>query len=126
MASSSNVKEALPLAGKWNDGDLKLCGPNQVLSPVVRLKKTWETQVMFPYSLNGIVYAFGGPQPDDNNRNKDTVDIFPIYKVFRSAPYVTDQYKHWLARVQGDFGDYWQSYGIFDFIQLSKIGVKYN
>ncbi|WJX64668.1 hypothetical protein P8452_49418 [Trifolium repens] len=148
MASSSTVREALPLAGKWNDGDLTLCGPNQVLSPILRLKKTWETQVMFPYSLNGTVFAFGGPQPDENNRNQDTMTIFPIYKpcsprvyinepynfsyiknpnkVFRSAPYVTDAYKNWLARVQGDFGGIWQSYGIFDFIQLSKIGVRYN
>jgi hypothetical protein len=121
MASSSTAKEALPLAGKWNDSDLTLCRPNQVLCPVLRLKKTWETQVMFPYSLNGTVYAFGCPQPDENNRNKDTMDIFPIYKpcsprvyinepynfsyiknpnkVFRSAPYVTDAYKNWLARV---------------------------
>jgi hypothetical protein len=103
---------------------------------------------MFPYSLNGTVFAFGGPQPDENNRNQDTMTIFPIYKpcsprvyinepynfsyiknpnkVFRSAPYVTDAYKNWLARVQGDFGGIWQSYGIFDFIQLSKIGVRYN
>jgi hypothetical protein len=148
MASSSVTKDPLPLAGKWTDGDLKLCGPNRVLCPVLRLKKTWETQVMFPYSLNDTIYAFGGPQPEENNRNKDTIDIFPIYKpcaprvytnepynfsfikkpnqVFRSAPYVTDTYKNWLARVQNDFGGIWQSYGIFDFIQLSKIEVKYN
>jgi hypothetical protein len=140
MASSSHTKEPLPLAGKWNDEDLKTCGANQVLVPALRLKKLWETQVVFPYSLNGTVYAFGGPQPDENNRNKDTIPIFPIYKpcsprvylnepynfsyikhpnkVFRSAPYVTDQYRNWLTRVQKDFAGLWQNYGIFDLIQL--------
>jgi hypothetical protein len=27
--------------------------------------------------------------------------------VFRSAPYVTDQYKNWLARVQNDYTGVW-------------------
>jgi hypothetical protein len=142
MASCSTVEDALPLAGNWKDDDLKNCGPNQVLVPVLRLKTLWETQMMFPYSLNNTVYAFGGPQPDETNRGRDIMDIFPIYKpcsprvyldqpynfsyiklpnkVFRSAPYVTDSYKQWLARVQNDFGGVWQSYGIFYFIQLSK------
>ncbi|MCI17072.1 hypothetical protein A2U01_0038219, partial [Trifolium medium] len=122
---------------------------NQVPEPTLKLdsKKIWESQVIFPYSLNDTVYAYGGPKPDDNNRNKDTMSIFPVYqpcaprvfidepynfsyikppnKGFRSAPSVNEQYLKWLNRVKGNYAEFWKSYGIYEFIQLSKTGLKY-
>ncbi|MCH81851.1 hypothetical protein A2U01_0002644 [Trifolium medium] len=148
MASGSNQQEELPLAGKWTDENLKGYAPNQVPEPVTRLKSLWETQVIFPYSLNGTTHAFGGPKPDDNNRNKKTMSFFPLYqssspraflkepynftyikptnKVFRSAPSHKDKYIAWLDRVQHDFEGIWQTAGIFDLIQLSRTGLKYD
>ncbi|GAU41478.1 hypothetical protein TSUD_239540 [Trifolium subterraneum] len=35
------------------------------------------------------------------------------------------RYIAWLDRVQQDFGSLWKDFGIFDFIQLSRLGLKY-
>ncbi|MCI64750.1 hypothetical protein A2U01_0086008, partial [Trifolium medium] len=46
MASGSNTKEALPLAGKWTDIILRNYGPNQVPEPILKhdTKEIWEKQ----------------------------------------------------------------------------------
>jgi hypothetical protein len=53
--------------------------------------------------------------------------IKPPNKVFRSAPYVENEaYIDWLDRVEKEFGEFWKSHGIFDLIQISRIGPKYH
>ncbi|MCI72605.1 CAP-Gly domain-containing linker protein 1-like, partial [Trifolium medium] len=71
MASGSGTKEALPIAGKWSDLTTNAYEADQVPEPPLKLehKKIWETQVIFPYTLTKIVHAYGGPKPDDKNRN---------------------------------------------------------
>lgn len=149
MASSSGAKKTLPLAGKWTDMTLKHHQPNQVPEPTFNTKQQqiWDKQVLIPYSVDKTVHAFGGPKPDPDNRNKFTMEIFPLYKpcsprafihepynfsylkppnnVFRSAPRLRDQYINWLDRVEHDYKGVWESYGIFDLIQLSRSGLAY-
>jgi hypothetical protein len=56
--------------------------------------------------------------------------IKPPNKVFRSAPSsspaLTEPYIAWLDRVQRDYAGIWHSYGIYELIQLSRTGIKYN
>ncbi|GAU38874.1 hypothetical protein TSUD_67370 [Trifolium subterraneum] len=147
MADSPQTSEELPIAGKWWRDELKGCESTQVLEPSRRNKEIWEKQVIFPYSLDNKTYAFGGPKPHENNRNKETISFFPSYshcnprtfvtgaynfsylkppnKIFRSAPTIVEGYITWLDRVQQDFGSLWKDFGIFDFIQLSRLGLKY-
>jgi hypothetical protein len=111
-------------------------------------RKIWETQVMFPYSLAGRTYAFGGPLPDAKSKNSAIMEIFPVYKpccprtflnspynfnfikppnkVFRSAPYYGNEgYLEWLDRVQVGYGDFWKDAGLYELIQLSRVGPQY-
>ncbi|PNX61720.1 hypothetical protein L195_g052602, partial [Trifolium pratense] len=149
MASSSNVEKFLPYAGKWTTATLSSYEEDVVPEPSLRtsLQKVWETQVIFPYSINNLVHAFGGPKPDERNCNPNTIPIFPVYKlstprvfisepynfsyikapnrVFRSTPSLNDQYLGWLDRIQQDKADIWQACGIYDLIQLSRTGLKY-
>jgi hypothetical protein len=53
--------------------------------------------------------------------------IKPPNKVFRSAPYYgNEDYIKWLDRVQVGYGDFWKDAGIFELIQLSRVGPKYH
>ncbi|KAK2382187.1 hypothetical protein QL285_069735 [Trifolium repens] len=150
MASSSNQKRALPLAGKWSESIFTNYGPDTVPEPLVNLerRKLWENLVMFPYSIADQIYAFGGPLPDANSKSAAILSVFPVYKpcsprvfsespynfnfikppnkVFRSAPYYgNEDYIKWLNRVQIGYGDFWKDYGIYELIQLSRVGPKY-
>jgi hypothetical protein len=52
--------------------------------------------------------------------------IKPPNKVFRSAPYYgNEDYITWLDRVQVGYGEFWKYYGIYELIQLSRLGPKY-
>jgi hypothetical protein len=151
MASSSGQKPKLPLAGGWSESTLSKYGPNTVLEPVMNSerRRIWETQVMFPYSLADRTFAFGGPLPDAKNKNSTVLSIFPTYepckprafidssynfnfikppnKVFRYAPYYgNEEYLKWMDRVQVGYGDFWKDSGIYDLIQLSRVGPKYH
>ncbi|GAU30843.1 hypothetical protein TSUD_365500 [Trifolium subterraneum] len=147
MADSPLIGEGLPIAGKWGRDKLKGCESTQVLEPSRRNKEIWEKRVIFPYSLDNKTFAFGEPKPLENNRNKETISFFPSYsncsprtfisgtynfsylkppnKIFRSAPTIVEGYLAWLDRVQQAFGSLWKDFGIFDFIQLSRLGIKY-
>ncbi|MCI07013.1 hypothetical protein A2U01_0028076 [Trifolium medium] len=47
-------------------------------------------------------------------------------KLFRSAPYAANKhYLPWLDRVEKEYEDVWKVYGIFDLIQLSRVGPVY-
>jgi hypothetical protein len=103
---------------------------------------------MFPYSLADKTYAFGGPLPDAKSKTYAIMEIFPMYKpcqprafmnspynfnfikppnkVFRSAPYYgNEDYITWLDRVQVGYGAFWKDSGIYELIQLSRVGPKY-
>jgi hypothetical protein len=71
MASISNQKRALPLAGKWSESILRNYEPNRVPEPLMNMerRKLWETLVMLSYSLTYQPYAFGGPLPDANSKS---------------------------------------------------------
>ncbi|CAJ2655416.1 unnamed protein product [Trifolium pratense] len=149
MASDSGVRKFLPYAGKWTAATLSSYDEDVVPEPSLRLdlQKFWESQLIFPYSVDNLVHAFGGPKPSDKSRNSKVLSIFPVYKpcvprvfisepynfsyikapnrVFRSAPSLNDQYLGWLDRVQRDKADIWQACGIYDLIQLSRTGLKY-
>jgi hypothetical protein len=150
MASSSGKKQKLPLAGGWSELSLKNYAPNTVLELVMNIekRKIWETQVMFPYSLANKTYAFGGPLPDAKSKSSTIMEIFPVYKpccprvflnspynfnfikppnkVFRSAPYYGNEgYLEWLYRVQVGYGEFWKDSGIYELIQLSRVGPQY-
>jgi hypothetical protein len=92
MASSSNQKRALPLAGKWSESILKRYGPNNVPEPLMNMdrRKLWETLVMFPYSLAGETYAFGGPLPDANNNTAAISSIVPSRNVNRCFTFLRE------------------------------------
>jgi hypothetical protein len=150
MASSSVQAKKLPFAGGWSEAVLSKLPPDTVLEPVMNTerRKIWENQVMFPYTIAGRTCAFGGPLPDAKNKMPAIMKIFPVYepcqprafmntthnfsfikppnKVFRSAPYYgNEDYIAWLDRVQVGYGDFWKDSGIYELIQLSRVGPKY-
>lgn len=151
MASSSVQKRQLPLAGKWSESILRSYNPNTVPEPMMNTerRKIWESQVMFPYSIADRTYAFGGPLPDASSKSAAILNIFPVYKpceprafldspysfnflkppnkVFRSSPYYgNEDYIKWLDRVQVGYGEFWKDSGIYELIQLSRVGPKYH
>jgi hypothetical protein len=103
---------------------------------------------MFPYSVADQTYAFGGPLPDANSISTAILNIFPLHKpckprafsnssynfnflkppnkVFRSTSYYgNEDYIKCLDRVQVGCGEFWKDSGIYDLIQLSRVGTKY-
>jgi hypothetical protein len=48
------------------------------------------------------------------------------YKIFRSAPIVSNGYLQWLNKVEKQYASFWKDSGIFDLIQLSREGPKYH
>ncbi|PNX90588.1 hypothetical protein L195_g046713, partial [Trifolium pratense] len=81
-------------------------------------KEIWNNQVLIPFSVAEISHAFGGPIPDRNVSNKENF--------FRTEPYLrVANYIPWLNRVEKAYGDFWKEYGIFDFIQLSRMSLEY-
>ncbi|KAK2409177.1 serine/threonine-protein phosphatase 7 long form protein [Trifolium repens] len=150
MASSSTQTKKLPLAGGWSETVLSKLPPNIVFEPVMNMEKRriWENKVMFPYTIADYTCAFGGPLPDAKSRTPTIMKLFPVYepcqtrafmntthnfnfikppnKVFRSAPYYGNEgYLEWLDRVQVGYGDFWKDSGIYELIQLSRVGPQY-
>ncbi|WJX32837.1 hypothetical protein P8452_21118 [Trifolium repens] len=151
MASGSTQTKKLPLAGGWNEAVLSKLPPNTVLEPVMNTekRKIWENQVMFPYTIADRTCAFGGLLPNSKSKSAAILSIFPVHepckprafidstynfnfikppnKVFRSAPYYgNEEYTKWLDRVQVGYGDFWKDAGLFELIQLSRVGPKYH
>ncbi|KAK2382058.1 serine/threonine-protein phosphatase 7 long form protein [Trifolium repens] len=108
----------------------------------------WGEELMIPHKLRGRTLAFAGPLPSSDNFNEDVSSIFPLnvtcepkifvntvfdmtffetgYRAFRSAPVVSDSYLPWLNKVEKEYATLWKERGIFDLIQLSREGPKYN
>ncbi|MCH88149.1 hypothetical protein A2U01_0009030 [Trifolium medium] len=109
MASSSQPRIEVPFAGRWNDLTVKEDATNS--TPVVKeIFPCYET--CEPRVFNSTPYNFGF--------------LKQANKVFRSAPYAENKvYLPWLDRVEKDFGNFWKRHGIFDLIQLSRVGPTY-
>ncbi|KAK2414651.1 serine/threonine-protein phosphatase 7 long form protein [Trifolium repens] len=108
----------------------------------------WGEELMIPHKLGGKTLAFAGPLPSSDNFNEDIGSIFPLYstcepkifansvfdmsffepgyRAFRSAPVVSEGYLKWLNKVENQYATFWKESGIFDLIQLSREGPKYN
>ncbi|KAK2416159.1 serine/threonine-protein phosphatase 7 long form protein [Trifolium repens] len=108
----------------------------------------WGEELMIPHKLGGRTFAFAGPLPSSDNFSEDVSNIFPLnttcepkifvnsvfdmsffepgYRAFRSAPVVSESYLKWLNKVEKQYANFWKESGIFDLIQLSREGPKYN
>ncbi|KAK2430056.1 serine/threonine-protein phosphatase 7 long form protein [Trifolium repens] len=108
----------------------------------------WGEELMIPHKLRGRTLAFAGPLPSSDNFNEDVSNIFPLnvtcepkifvnsvfdmsffetgYRAFRSTPVVSEGYLKWLNKVEKHYATLWKENGIFDLIQLSREGPRYN
>ncbi|KAK2446309.1 serine/threonine-protein phosphatase 7 long form protein [Trifolium repens] len=108
----------------------------------------WGEELMIPHKLGGKTLAFAGPLPSSDNFSEDVSNIFPLnttcepkifansvfdmsffepgYRAFRSAPVVSESYLKWLNKVEKQYATFWKESGIFDLIQLSREGPRYN
>ncbi|WJX28405.1 hypothetical protein P8452_17131 [Trifolium repens] len=108
----------------------------------------WGEELMIPHKLEDKTLAFAGPLPSSDNFSEDIGNIFPLhvtcepkifansvfdmsffepgYRAFRSAHVVSENYLNWLNKVEKHYATFWEESGIFDLIQLSREGPKYN
>jgi len=121
--------------------------PQFITEPEVKEvgERIWKSQVII--SCPNLPHAYLGPIPDDNGDNKELNAIFPCHKkcpplVFSEGPYNlgfmknklrikpkydnNEEYICWLDKVEGKKGQFWKDIGIFDLIQLSRQGPRYN
>ncbi|WJX45812.1 hypothetical protein P8452_32665 [Trifolium repens] len=148
---ASNMDFEIPSAGKWKDLLILEDGEEVVPEPAgfEPERKIWTTQLMIPFSVQKNDYAFCGPYPPHSEViSKEVNDLFPLHvtcgprifesnpynfgylknslKLFRAAPDVAHKdYIPWLNRVEKEFKDTWESYGIYPLIQFSRTGPKY-
>lgn len=103
---------------------------------------------MIPYSANDTTYAFLGPLPDPNIDSKELSEFFhgsdqTLPKIFTKGPYQMSfmnqrpfrsvpsesqitTYLKWLKKIEARKSPHWKILGIFNLIQLSKTGLKYD
>jgi hypothetical protein len=143
---ASNQDYEVPIAGKWKDLMVLEDGEEVIPEPTgtEAERKVWNAQLMIPFSVKKVDYAFCGPYPPHSETiSKEVNAIFPLHvtcgprvfesdpynfgylknslKLFRAAPYTAHKdYIPWLDRVEKDFKDTWKSYGIYPLIQFSK------
>src|ERR1044072_205201 len=113
---------------------------------------SWYPELLIPYKMQGVNYAFMGPCPKKEFLPQKLVGFFPTSKFskllntedkaldlgflksvarpFRSSPPSTastlEPYTKWLDRVQSAKGEIWKQQGIFDLIQISRKPIRYN
>src|SRR6187399_1610992 len=149
MAASSSSRNVMIYA--VDDKDLIIIDDSEFVSEpdMTSVEDTiWGEELMIPHKLRGRTLAFAGPLPSSDNFNEDVSSIFPLnvtcepkifvntvfdmtffetgYRAFRSAPVVSDGYLPWLNKVEKEYATLWKERGIFDLIQLSREGPKYN
>jgi hypothetical protein len=148
---ASNQDFEIPTAGKWKDTMILDNGEEVVPEPSgsEEERKIWAAQLMIPFSVKKEQLAFGGPYPPHSEVvSKEVNTLFPQYKtceprifdsspynfgylknsikLFRSSPYIAHKdYIPWLDRVEKEFNETWESYGLYPLIQLSRTGTKY-
>jgi hypothetical protein len=140
----------VPSVGKWKEFIIREDGEEVVLEPRGdhEKKKIWVSQVMIPFSVNRYVYTFCGPYPYVEVVSKPVNDIFPMHitcgpRIFESTPYNFGYFKNpsklfrsaryiahkdfipWLDRVEREYKEVWERYGIYPLIQFSGTGPKY-
>jgi hypothetical protein len=142
---ASNQDYEVPTAGKWKDLMMLEDGEEVVPEPSgsEAERKVWTAQLMIPFFVKKDHYAFCGPYPPHSEViSKEVNDLFPKYvtcgprifesdpynfgylknsiKLFRAAPYTAHKdYIPWLNRVEKEYKETWESYGIYPLIQFS-------
>ncbi|KAK2421825.1 serine/threonine-protein phosphatase 7 long form protein [Trifolium repens] len=149
MASTSFSRNDVPLAVDDKE-PVVIDGSEFVSEPAVTAVEgaIWEEELIIPHKLEGKTFAFAGPFPSSDNFSEEISSIFPLhvtcepkifaksvfdmsffepgYRAFRSAPVVSESYLKWLNKVEKQYATFWKESGIFDLIQLSREGPKYN
>jgi hypothetical protein len=147
---SEEQQREVPFAGKWRNF-IRFDGKEPMVPQPHGDKETaqiWHSELMIPFAVERNVFAFGGPLPDEKSLSLQVSELFPCYKsceppifdekpfhlgylnmrnkLFRSAPSIPNKhYLPWLDRVEKEYKEYWQSYGIYDLIQLSRYDPQY-
>ncbi|KAK2442624.1 serine/threonine-protein phosphatase 7 long form protein [Trifolium repens] len=149
MAASSSSRNVMIYA--VDDKDLIIIDDSEFVSEpdMTSVEDTlWGEELMIPHKLGGRTLAFAGPLPSPDNFNEDVSNIFPLnvtcepkifvnsvfdmsffetgHRAFRSAPVVSEGYLKWLNKVEKHYATLWKESGIFDLIQLSREGPRYN
>jgi len=107
--------------------------------------KIWKSQVII--SCPNSQHALLGPLPIEKETPKGLSTVFPCSEeqlplVFTKGPYdlsflkskfrteprigENDPYISWLDKLEKKKGQFWKDIGIFDLIQLSRLGPKYH
>jgi hypothetical protein len=92
---ASNQDYEVPIAGKWKDLRVLDDGEEVVPEPsgIEAEGKVWNTQLMIPFSVKKVDYAFCGPYPPHSEIiSKEVNNIFPLHvtcgpRIFESGPY---------------------------------------
>ncbi|WJX66946.1 hypothetical protein P8452_51451 [Trifolium repens] len=150
MASSSSSSRNVMIYAVDDAEPIIVDGSNFVSEPDMTSVEDniWGEELLIPHKLRGRTLAFAGPLPSSDNFTEDVSSIFPLnvtcepkifvntvfdmtffetgYRAFRSAPVVSDGYLPWLNKVEKEYATSWKERGIFDLIQLSREGPKYN
>jgi uncharacterized protein (DUF3820 family) len=90
--------------------------------------KIWKSQVII--SCPNSPHAFLGPVPDDKEdlENLSTYNLSFLNSKFRTEPKIDNNEKYlcWLDKMEKEKGQLWKDMGIFDLIQLSRLGPRYH
>lgn len=105
--------------------------------------------MLITYSINNTMYAFSRPSPTKRSQATNLTRLFPCYsltmpsafeqlafdlsfmvkpiRVFRSSPPITTkEYLAWINKVQAKKKKHQEKLGIYDMVNLSRIGLRYN
>lgn len=105
--------------------------------------------VLVPFSIYDNIHAFLGPFPNPNVNTKKVREVFPCYYrtkpcvflnqnydmsfinashyTFHSALYTQEkECIQWLDKVESKKAQLWKKQGIFDLMQLSRVGPTYS
>lgn len=109
----------------------------------------WKKWVLIPFTLSGKLVTFLGTYMTNNSQPGKVKNFFPFYHVtmpyafeecsldssfmeaptrvfWSSPPTQNKEYIVWLNKVQGKRQKQWEDLDIFDVIQISKSGPRYN
>lgn len=103
----------------------------------------WKSQVLIPFNISDITHVFSSSLPDLNMNVERVSEILPCYHhtkplavvdkpldftymstcVFQLALYTNQlNYLHQLNKVESKKGKIWKDQGLFNLIQLSRVG----
>ncbi|XP_050916133.1 uncharacterized protein LOC127131246 [Lathyrus oleraceus] len=88
----------------------------------------YKSQVLIPVLVSGICHAMLGQLPNPDIKPDRLKEFCPTYfhtkRIFRTCPWSKNpsDYLSWLDKVEKIKGNFWKEIGIFDLIQLSRVG----